>query len=78
LTCVKALHLDGAEVAVFEQTGQQPACRRPDDHRARSRSRLQARREVRGLADHRLFLRGARANEVADHHQTRPNPYAHL
>ena len=56
----------------------EPASRWPYDHGARCCNRLQPRSEIRCLANDRLFLRGARANEVADHHQTRADPYAHL
>jgi hypothetical protein len=38
-----------------------------DHHAARLGQPLQAGREVRRLADHRLFLRGAGADQLADH-----------
>jgi hypothetical protein len=40
-----------------------------DDDRARIGECLQPGGEVRRLADHRLFLRRALADQIADHHQ---------
>ena len=56
-----------AEIGQLEQPADQPAGRLADDHAARRGERLQPRREVRRLADHRLFLRRAFADQLADH-----------
>ena len=47
-----------------------------DHHGARLRDLLQAGREVRRLAGDRLLLRGALADEVADHHEAGGDPGA--
>ena len=49
-----------------------------DDDRVRLGQRLQARRQVRRLADDRLLLGGARADEVADHDEPSGDADAHL
>ena len=74
----KALDLDRPQILVVEQPGGQPPRARPDHHRPRLRQRLQPRREVRRLADHRLLLRRALADQVADHDQTGGDPDPHL
>jgi len=56
-----------AEGAQPEQIAEPPARGRGDHHRAGLGQSLQARGQVRRLADHRLLLRGAFANQVADH-----------
>ena len=64
----EALRLDATEILVLEQPGQEPASCWANNHGAGCCGRLQARGEIRCLADDRLFLRGAHANEIADHH----------
>ena len=63
-----------AEVGQLEQAAQEPARRLADDHAARLRERLEPCREVRRLADHRLLLRRALADQIADHHEARRDP----
>ena len=58
-----------AEVGELEQAADQPARRLADHHAARLGQRLQPRREVRRLADHRLLARRAFADQLADHDQ---------
>jgi len=53
------LDLDGAEIAVLEEIADQSARARGDDDRIRPGQGLQPGREVRGLANDRLFLRRA-------------------
>ena len=65
----KALEALRAEISQLEQPAHQPARRLADHHAARRRERLQPRREVRRLADHRLLLGRALADQLADHHQ---------
>ena len=74
----QALELDGAQIRVLEQTAGQPPRARRDHHRARLGQGLQPRREVRRLADHRLFLRGALADQIADDHQPGGDADPHL
>ena len=65
----EALEALRAEVGQLEQPADQPPRRLADHHAARRRERLQPRREVRRLADHRLLLRRALADQLADHDQ---------
>ena len=65
----EALEALRAEVGQLEQAADQPARRLADDDAARLRQRLQPRRQVRRLADHRLLLRRALADQLADHDQ---------
>ena len=74
----QALELDGAQVHVLEETAGQPPRARRDHHRARFGQRLQPRREVGRLSDHRLFLRGTLADQIADHHQPGSDADPHL
>ena len=74
----QALELDGAQIHVLEQPAGQPPRARRDHHRARLGQRLQPRREVGRLADHRLFLRGALADQIADDHQSGGDADPHL
>jgi hypothetical protein len=46
----------------IEQTGHQTLCAQPDHHAARLGQGLEARRQVRGLADHGFLLRRALAD----------------
>ena len=62
-----------AQVGVLEQAADQPVRVRRDDDGAGLGERLQAGGEVRGLPDRRVLLRGAAADEVADHHPSRRN-----
>ena len=65
----KAFRLDAAEVLVLEQIGQKPLRRRVDYDGVGNGGGLQARREVRGLADDPPFLRLPGTNKIADHDQ---------
>ena len=65
----EALDLDGAEIAVLEEIADQPARAGGDDDRIRLGQGLQTGGEVRRLADDRLLLRRAFADQIADHHQ---------
>jgi hypothetical protein len=67
--CGDALDLDRPEVAVLEEVADQPACARTYHDRFRLGQGLQAGGEVRRLADNRLFLRRAMADQIADDHQ---------
>ena len=76
----KSLERLRAEIAQLEQAAD-VAARRLGDHDAVGRGkRLQARGKVRSFADDRLFLRGAGADQIADHGQSggnaEPNPKA--
>jgi hypothetical protein len=63
-----ALHLDGAKIADLEEIADQPARARGDDDRVRLGQGLQTAGEVGRLADDRLLLRRALADQIADHH----------
>ena len=69
-----ALDLDGAEVAALEEIADQPARARGDNDRPRLGQGLQASREVWGLADDRLLLSRAFADQIADHYQPGGDP----
>src|ERR687886_301144 len=56
-----------AEILVVEETAGEPARARVDHDAVRLGEGLQPRREVRGLSDHGLLLRGARPDQVAHH-----------
>ena len=58
-----------AEVGQLEQPADQPPGRLADHHAARRGQRLQPRGQVRRLADHRLLLGRAFADQLADHDQ---------
>jgi hypothetical protein len=73
-----ALDLYSAEIAVFEEIADQPACARGDDDRVRLGQGLQTSGKVRRFADHRLFLRRAFADQIADDHQPGGDPDARL
>ena len=74
----QALELDGTQIRVLEQTAGQPPRARRDHHGPRLGQCLQPRREVRRLADHRLFLRCALADQIADDHQPGGDADPHL
>jgi hypothetical protein len=59
-----------AECLQPKQIADEPARGGADHHGARLGQGLQPRRQVRRLADHRLLLRGALADQIADHHET--------
>jgi hypothetical protein len=63
------LYLDGPEIAVFEEIANQPARGRGDDDCVRFGQRLQPGGEVGRLANDRLLLRGALADQIANDHQ---------
>ena len=58
-----------AQILEREAGAQEAARRAGDHHLAGRRDPLQARRKVGRLADHRLLLRRALADQVADHHE---------
>ena len=65
----EALGLDLAQIGALEQTAEEPA-RRGRDHDAVGLGQgLEPGGQVRGLADDRLLLRGAAAEQVAHHHE---------
>ncbi len=70
----EALETGRAEVGQLEQAADQAPGRLADDDAARVGERLEPGREVRGLADHRAFLRLAFAHQLADHHQPGRDP----
>jgi hypothetical protein len=59
----------GAEFAVFEMAGRQPARALRHDHSAGLGNRLQARGKVRRFADDGLSFRRTLGDQVADHDQ---------
>jgi hypothetical protein len=63
----EALEAERTEVGQLEQPADQAAGRLADHDTAGRRERLEARREVRRLANHRLLLRGSLADQLADH-----------
>jgi hypothetical protein len=73
-----ALHLDGAEIAVFEEIADQPARTCGDDDRTRLGQCLQTGGEVGRFADDRLFLCRALTDQVTDHDQPGGDPDARL
>jgi hypothetical protein len=73
-----ALHLDGAEIAVFEEIADQPARACGDYDSIRLGQGLQPRGEVRRFTDDRLFLRRSFADQIADDHQPGGDPDARL
>ena len=58
---------DGAEIADLEQIADQPARAGSDDDRVRLGQGLQPGGQVWRFADHRLLLRRAFADQIADH-----------
>ena len=73
-----ALEVLGSEVLQLEQIAEQPSRALADDHHVRLCDPLQARREVRRLADDAALLRFPRSDQVADHHQPGGNADAGL
>ncbi len=65
------------EIADLEQGAELAPRRIGDDDLVRFGEALQAGRQVRRLADHRLLLRGAGANEIADHDEPGGDADAH-
>jgi hypothetical protein len=63
----KAFERLPTEIGQPEQVADQAAGGAGEDDLPRFRQSLQARREVGGLADHRLLLRRALADQIADH-----------
>jgi hypothetical protein len=70
--------LDRPEILIVEQAAGQPPRARPDHHGPRCRQRLQPCCKVRRLADHRLLLRRAFADQIAHHHEPGGDPAPHL
>ena len=66
------------KIRALEQRADLPPCALGDDERARLGHRLQAGGDVRGLADNPTLLRGARADQVADHNEAASNAEAHV
>jgi len=66
---VSPLTIDGAEIAVLEEIADQPARARGDHDRVRPGQRLKTGGEIGCLADNRLLLRRAFADQVADDHE---------
>ena len=58
-----------SEIVKVEQGAEQPAGARSDHDRAWRGQSLKPRRKIGRIADHRLFLRGAFADQVTDHDQ---------
>ncbi len=67
-----------AERVQPEPIADEPARGRSDHYRAGLGQSLQSRRQVRRLADHRLLLRRAFADQVADHDEPGGYADAHL
>jgi hypothetical protein len=65
-----------AEIGELEQPAHQPAGRLADHDAARRGERLQSSRKVGRLADHRLLLSYALADQLADHDQAGRDPDA--
>ena len=62
-------HLDGAEIAVFKESADEPACASPDHDRVRLGPGLQPSGQVRRFTDHRLFPCRSFADRIADHYE---------
>jgi hypothetical protein len=62
-----AFYLIGPEVLQLEQVAEQLSGALGNNDRVRIGDRLQACREVRGLADDRLLLSRTRPDQIADH-----------
>ena len=73
-----ALEVLGPEVLQLEQIAEQPARALGDDDHVRFGDRLQARREVRRLADDAALLRLPRSDQVADDDQPGRDPDPHV
>ena len=67
-----------AEILKVEQGAEQSAGARSDHHRARRSQSLKPRGEIGCIADHRLFLGGALADQVADHDQAGSDAHPNL
>jgi hypothetical protein len=65
----EAFEAPSAKIGQLEQAADQPARRLADDYATRFRQRLQPRREVRRVADHRLLPCRTLADQIADHHE---------
>jgi hypothetical protein len=70
----KSLQPLGAEIVEIEQAANQPARGGADHHAARRGERLQPRRHVRHLTNHRPLARLVAADQVADHYQAGRDP----
>src|SRR5215471_11553613 len=64
-----AFNLERAEIAVLKQIANEPSRTRGDDDCVRFGQGLQPGGEVGRLADDRLFLRWACANQISDDHK---------
>jgi len=73
-----ALEVLQPEIPEFEELAEQSSRPVGDDDPIRLRYPLQARREIRRLADDAALPRLARADEIADHNQTGRDPDAHM
>jgi len=73
-----ALEVPGPKVLQFEEIAEQPSRAIGDHDHVRLGQRLQARRQVRRVADDATFLRLSRSNEVTDHDEPSGDADAHL
>src|SRR5262249_39981247 len=73
-----AFQRDRAEIAIIEVPRREPARLRADQHCSWLSQRLEARREVRRLADDRLFRRGFVDQYLAHNDRARRNANANL
>ena len=67
-----------AEIAIFEQSAGQATRALRDHHRARRGDGLEPGGQIRRLADHRLLLRRAGADQIADDDKAGGDPDADL
>src|ERR1700761_5143864 len=74
----KAFYLHFAEVAVFEQVSENQACLRLDDDRVGFRQGLHSSRQVGCFTYDAPLLSFARADQIADDHESSCDPDAHL
>ena len=73
-----ALEVPGSEILEFEEIAEQPSRAVGDHDHVRLGQRLQARRQVRRVADDATFLRLSRSDQVADHDKPGGNADTHL
>ena len=62
-------YIDLAQIGALKQTAEEPACRGRDHDAVGLGQDLEPGSQVRGLADDRLLLRSAAAEQVAHHHE---------
>jgi hypothetical protein len=71
-------HQGPGEILEFKEIAEQPPCAVGDHDHVRLGQRLQARRQVRRVADDATFLRLSRSNEVTDHDEPSGDADAYL